>query len=52
MVGNIRMEYNISINRCCGLVLLAKSMYYYKGKGRGDELLRMRIREIAAVRVR
>lgn len=46
------MEYNISINRCCGLVLLARSMFYYKGKGRGDELLRMRMREIAAVRVR
>ncbi len=52
MVGNIRMEYNISIQRCCKLVLLHKSIYYYKGKGRGDELLRMRMKEIAAVRVR
>ena len=46
------MEYNVSINRCCRLILLAKSMYYYKSKGRNDELLRMRMKEIAAVRVR
>lgn len=46
------MEYNVSINRCCGLVRLARSMYYYRGKGRNDELLRMRMKEIAAVRVR
>lgn len=52
MFGNIRMEYNISINRCCGLVRLARSMYHYEGKGRGDKLLRTRMNEIAAVRVR
>lgn len=52
MVANIRMEYNISINRCCGLIRLARSMYYYKGKDRGDEGLRLRMKEIAAVRVR
>jgi len=52
MVDNIRMEYNISIQRCCKLVLLHKSVFYYKGKGRNDELLRMRMNEIAAVRVR
>jgi putative transposase len=52
MVCNIRMEYNISINRCTSLVLLHKSVFYYKAKGRGDELLRMRMNEIAAVRVR
>ena len=52
MVGNIRMEYNVSISRCCQLVLLQKSVIYYKALGRGDELLRMRIREIAATRVR
>lgn len=52
MVGNIRMEYDISINRCCQLVLLSKSVFYYKNIGRGDEFLRMRMREIAATRVR
>ena len=52
MVGKIKMEYNVSINRCCGLILLARSMYYYKCKGRNDELLRMRMKELAAVRVR
>lgn len=52
MVCNIRMEYNISINRCASLVLLHKSVFYYKTQGRGDELLRMRMNEIAATRVR
>lgn len=52
LVENIRMEYNISINRCCNVVLLSKSVYYYRHKGRNDQLLRMRINEIAATRVR
>ncbi len=52
MVGNIRMEYNISINRCCSLVLLHKSVFYYRTIERNDKLLRMRIKEIAATRVR
>ena len=52
MVGKIRMEYNISINRCISLILLHKSVFYYRAKGRSDELLRMRMNEIAAVRVR
>ncbi|WP_432422796.1 IS3 family transposase [Zobellia alginiliquefaciens] len=53
MVDNIRMEYNISIQRCCKLVLLHKSVFYYKAKGRrSDQLLRMRMNEIASVRVR
>lgn len=52
MVDNIRMEYNISINRCCSVIMLSKSVFYYKHKGRNDEFLRMRIKEIAATRVR
>ena len=52
MVSNIRMEYNISINRCVRLILLHKSVFYYTPKERGDELLRMRMKEIAATRVR
>lgn len=51
MVDNIRMEYNISIQRCCKLVLLHKNVFYYKCKGRNDTLLRMRMNEIASVRV-
>ena len=52
MVSTIRMEYNISINRCVRLILLHKSVFYYTPKERGDELLRMRMKEIAATRVR
>ncbi|WP_299534770.1 transposase [Ulvibacterium sp.] len=33
MVNNIRMKYNISIQRCCEPVLLHKSVFYYKAKG-------------------
>jgi len=32
--------------------MLSKSVFYYKQKGRNDELLRMRIKEIAATRIR
>ncbi len=46
------MEYNCSIQRCCKLVLLHKSVFYYKAKGRSDDVLRMRMNEIASVRVR
>ena len=52
MVDNIRMEYPISVNRSCTLIHLQKSVYYYQSKGRGDELLRMRMKELAAIRVR
>ncbi|TNJ40704.1 transposase, partial [Tamlana fucoidanivorans] len=52
MVRGIRMEYNISVNRCVKLVLLHKSVYYYKPNKRDDTLLRMRIKEIASTRVR
>ena len=53
MVQGIRMEYNISINRCISLVLLHKSIYYYKPRTqRCDKLLRMRMKEVAASRVR
>ncbi|WP_436801491.1 IS3 family transposase [Zobellia uliginosa] len=53
MVDNIRMEYNISIQRRCKLVLLHKSVFYYKAKGRRrDQLLRMPMNEIASVRAR
>lgn len=46
------MEYPISINRCCTILFLQKSVFYYKSKGRNDAYLRMRMNEIAAVRVR
>lgn len=48
MVDNIRTEYNISFRLCCKLVLLHKNVFYYKGKRLSDELLRMRMNEIAS----
>lgn len=52
MTGKIRMDYNISIQRCCKLILLNKSILCYMAKGRrSDELLCMSMKEIASVRV-
>nr|WP_164918354.1 hypothetical protein [Leeuwenhoekiella polynyae] len=46
------MEYNISINRYLRLILLHKSVFYYTCKEGGDELVRMRMKELGATRVR
>ena len=45
-------QYQISINRACKCVLLARSMFYYKSQRRDDTILRMRINEIAKTRIR
>lgn len=45
-------NYNVSVNRACRCVLLARSMYYYCANKRDDTLLRLRINEIAKTRVR
>lgn len=48
----LQEQYRASVRRACKTVMLSKSMYYYRYKDRGDELLRMRIRELASSRVR
>lgn len=45
-------QYQVSINRACKCVLLARSMFYYKSERRDDTILRMRINEIAKTRIR
>lgn len=45
-------NYQVPRRRACRCVGLAHSMYYYKPRQRDEVLLRMRIREIAQVRVR
>ena len=49
---HLRNEYRVSIRRSCAVVLLQRSVSYYKPKGREDRPLRQRIREIAETRVR
>lgn len=45
-------NYRASIRRSCRLVSLSSSVWYYKPQPRDDTFLRMRMREIASVRVR
>lgn len=46
-------NYRVSQNRACDVVLLRRSVWYYKSRERrNDQPLRKRIREIAEVRVR
>lgn len=45
-------NYRCSIRRACRLVVLPSSLFYYKRRGLKDELLRIRILEIARVRIR
>ena len=52
MVGELESGYEISRRRACGLIELASSSYYYQAKPTTDEALRLRIKELAAQRVR
>ena len=42
----------MSIRRSCANVMLSPSMFYYERVDKNDEVLRMRMREIALIRVR
>ncbi len=52
LVKKLLDEYRVSIKRASAVCLLARSLFYYKAHGRGDQAVRQRIKEIAAVRVR
>ena len=53
LVGWLRASYSVSKARACRLVLLQPSSYYYQAKRNvGNEVLKQRIKEIAAARVR
>lgn len=53
LVHTIMEEYQVSLLRACALMLLAKSLWYYKPKEDPlNEVLTARIREIAYTRVR
>nr|WP_233231572.1 IS3 family transposase [Tichowtungia aerotolerans] len=44
--------YGLSGRRACGLFELSRTTFFYKAKPRDDEALRLRIKELAAKRVR
>lgn len=45
-------DYRISIQRACFVVMLQRSMWYFKPKARDDKAIRSRILEISQVRIR
>ena len=45
-------DYRVSVRKVCLVVMLHKSVWYYKSVCRDDSVIRMRMREIAMVRVR
>ena len=45
-------DYRITIRRACKLVLLQRSMWYYRAQARDEQAIRKRMREIAMTRVR
>jgi len=52
LANRISECYQLSTRAACGLIGLGRSSYYYKSKPKNDEALRLRIKEIAATRVR
>ena len=51
-MGEVRAQYELSQQRACGLLQLQRSSYYYRSRRADDRALRLRLKELAAVRVR
>jgi putative transposase len=45
-------SYKVSVHRACEVTKFCRSMWYYKKIGRDDQVIRMRMKEIAETRVR
>ena len=52
MAHYLHEAYAVSLRRSLHIANVVPSIWYYKKRDRGDQLLRMRMKEIAAVRVR
>ena len=52
MAIHLQANYKISLRRCCDVLMIHHSVYYYEHHCREDRPLRSRIREIAQARVR
>ena len=52
MAHYLQEAYAVSLRRSIHITNVSPSMWYYKKRDRGDQLLRMRMKEIAAIRVR
>ena len=51
-MDEVREQYHLSRHRACGLIQLQPSSYYYRSRRVDDTALRLRLKELAAVRVR
>jgi putative transposase len=52
LAGWIRDVFDLSRSRACGLIQLQRSSYYYREHPRDNRVLTVRLKELAAVRVR
>ena len=52
MAHYLQEAYSVSLHRSLRISNVSPCMWYYKKSDRGDQLLRMRMKEIAAIRVR
>ncbi len=52
MAHYLHEAYAVLLRRSLHIAIVVPSIWYYKERGRGDQLLRMRMKKVAAVRVR
>ena len=52
MVDQFRVGYGLTTKRGCELLVLRRSVYYYRNRARDKRALAMRIKELAMSRIR
>jgi putative transposase len=52
LANSLREDYRVSCKRACAVVMLHRSVWYYKSKARDSTVVRKRMQEIAQVRIR
>jgi len=52
LAGYLKEQYRVSIRRCCNVLMIQHSVYFYQHHRREDSALRSRVREIAVTRIR
>ena len=52
LVHQISVGYELGFSRACGLLLLQRSVFYYRSRAPDRRALAMRIKELATARIR